>query len=32
MERAKQITSIVVPLERSDVKVTSLALAWVPVS
>jgi hypothetical protein len=31
MDAAKQITTIEVPLERTDVKVTHLALAWLPV-
>ncbi|MET0325495.1 MAG: hypothetical protein ABW219_09750, partial [Ilumatobacteraceae bacterium] len=30
--RAKQIDTLTVPLERSDVKVTQLTLAWIPVS
>lgn len=31
-DKAKQVTSMEVPLEKSDVKVTSLVLGWVPVS
>lgn len=30
MAKAKQITSIEVPLEKADIKVTQLALAWLP--
>ncbi len=30
--RAKQIQTLTVPLERSDVKVTQVVLAWIPVS
>jgi hypothetical protein len=32
MALAKDITSLQVPLERSDVKVTQLALVWIPVA
>ena len=30
--RARQIDTLTVPLERTDVKVTQLTLAWIPVS
>jgi hypothetical protein len=32
MAVAKDITSLQVPLERSDVKVTQLVLVWIPVA
>ena len=30
MDKAKQITTVAIPLERTDVKMTHLALAWIP--
>ena len=32
VERAGQVESMTIQLERSDVKVTQLVLAWIPVS
>jgi hypothetical protein len=32
MAKAKNIAPLAVPLERTDVRVTQLALAWLPVS
>jgi hypothetical protein len=31
MDRAKQVTTVAISLERTDVKVTHLALTWIPV-